>query len=275
MKQRLLLVLLALFTSIGWMKATITVTVSQGSKGTLSWTKSTNAGAIPVTLSVDGEDVTVSGTSISVENYVKDKSAQFVLDGSVSRFNVNGAKVESAFSVDGHTTLTYLEINGANGSRLTSVDLDAMDKAKLSTLKINNCSLKSLPNNLAANMVDKATVDLQNNELSDVSGLVVNRELTYKFGGNQINEWPKMENAKATIEYGSQSSLEISRTASQANDWFDIWSGKGTANTGISYLYSNLGITVNDQTIDWRKCTSGSFRDSLIKKIDTYPSNFQ
>lgn len=275
MKQRLLLVLLALFTSIGWMKATITVTVSQGSKGTLSWTKSTNAGAIPVTLSVDGEDVTVSGTSISVENYVKDKSAQFVLDGSVSRFNVNGAKVEGAFSVNGHTTLTYLEINGANGSRLTSVNLDATDEAKLSTLKINNCGLESLPNNLAVNMVDKATVDLQNNELSDVSGLVVNRELTYKFGGNQINEWPKMENAKATIEYGSQSSLEISRTASQANDWFDIWSGKGTANTGISYLYSNLGITVNDLNFAWRKGTSGSFSASLIKKNDTYPSNFQ
>lgn len=275
MKQRLLLVLLALFTSIGWMKATITVTVSQGSKGTLSWTKSTNAGAIPVTLSVDGKDVTVSGTSISVENYVKDKSAKFVLDGSVSRFNVNGAKVEDAFSVDGHTTLTYLEINGANGSRLTSVNLDATDEAKLSTLKINNCGLTKLPNYLSANLVDKATVDLQNNELSDVSSLVVNRELTYKLGGNKINQWPKMESAKATLEYGSQSSLEISRTASQANDWFDIWSGKGTADNSISYLYSNLGITVNDLNFAWRKGTEGSFSSSLIKKNDTYPSNFQ
>ena len=38
MKQRLLLVLLALFTSIGWMNATVKLTVPKGATGSLSFT---------------------------------------------------------------------------------------------------------------------------------------------------------------------------------------------------------------------------------------------
>ncbi len=275
MKQRLLLVLLALFTSIGWMKATITVTVSQGSKGTLSWTKSTNAGAIPVTLSVDGEDVTVSGTSISVENYVKDKSAQFVLDGSVSRFNVNGAKVEGNFSVAGHTTLTSLIIKGANGSKLTSVNLDNTNKAQLGTLTINNCGLESLPNYLSANLVDGATVDLQNNELSDVRTLNVSKELTYKFGGNKIKEWPSLDSANENliIEYGSQSAALIERTASAANAWFDIWNGDATgSNSGLKGAYKMIDSDVSKVSFSWKDTND---RNVTVKAHDTNKGEFQ
>ena len=131
MKQRLLLVLLALFTSIGWMNATITVTVSKGSSGTISWSKSTNEGAQPITLTIARNAVNVSGTSINVADYVKENSAKFELEGSVSSFSVNGAKVEGAFIVERHTTLTSLIIKGANGSKLTSVNLDNTNKAQL------------------------------------------------------------------------------------------------------------------------------------------------
>ena len=38
MKQRLLLVLLALFTSIGWMNADVKLTIPKGATGSLSFT---------------------------------------------------------------------------------------------------------------------------------------------------------------------------------------------------------------------------------------------
>ena len=277
MKQRLLFTLLALFVSIGLVNATITVTVSKGSTGSLSWTKSTNQGAVPVSLTIGGTAESVSGTSINVANYVKDKSATFVLEGSVSRFAVNDVKVEGGFVVEGHTTLTSLIIKGAKGSKLTGVMLDNTDKAQLSTLQINDCGLESLPNYLAVNMVDEATVDLQNNELKNIKDLSITKELKYKFGGNQIHEWPDMKDAKATIEYGSQSSLLVEREAEAANEWFDIWDGTGT---GVTNLYSGLyhnGVAISAENLNfnWRKGTSGSFSSSLIKKSDTYAGNFQ
>ena len=50
MKQRLLLVLLALFTSIGWMNAKVVLTIDKGTKGTLTFQKATgeNKAAISI-----------------------------------------------------------------------------------------------------------------------------------------------------------------------------------------------------------------------------------
>ena len=275
MKQRLLFTLLALFVSIGLVNATITVTVSKGSTGSLSWTKSTNQGAVPVSLTIGGTAESVSGTSINVANYVKDKSATFVLEGSVSRFAVNDVKVEGNFVVDGHTTLTSLIIKGAKGSKLTSVTLDDTDKAQLSTLQINDCGLESLPNYLSVNLAEKATVDLQNNELSSVKDLVVTRELTYKFGGNKIKDWPSLDNANAklNIEYGSQSEALIERTAGAANAWFDIWNGDNSgSNTGLKGAYGMIDGDVSKVSFSWKDAND---RSVTVKAHDTNKGEFQ
>lgn len=263
MKQRLLLVLLALFTSIGWMNADVVLTIDKGTKGSLSFTKASGkTDAIKIN---EDEQTGTSFTLKGDENLTK-----ITISGPLATLNVNlkvtGVDVTNASDL---TSLTFSSTAGSNiGTNFSFTD----PNGKLATLTADNCGLTSLPENLSSALAGKATVSLKNNKLSDVSTLNTNGEITYNFDGNQITTWPSLPNdSKTTINYGSQSSAEITAIADQANEWFDVWS-KATLGT----LYSGSKITVASQlNYSWRKGTSGSFSTTLIKKSDTYAGNFQ
>ena len=262
MKQRLLFVLLALFTSIGWMNAKVVLTIDKGTKGSLSFTKATGE---------NKDDITINGNKTSGTSFtLKGDEGRTTIEitGSLATLNVN-LKVTGVTITDA-SDLTSLTFSSTAGSVINSFTFDTTE-GKLATLTADNCGLISLPTNLKSALADKATVSLKNNKLKSISAsdLKDAKDITYNFDGNEITSWEKLTNA--SITYGSQSSAEIKATADQANEWFDVWS-KATLGT----LYSGSKITVASQlNYSWRKGTSGSFSTTLIKKSDTYAGNFQ
>lgn len=259
MKQRLLLVLLALFTSIGWMNAKVVLTIDKGTKGSLSFTKAT--GENKDDISINGNKP--SGTSFTLKG--DEETTTIEITGSLATLNVN-FKV-TGVTVTGASDLTSLTFSSTAGSVISSFSLDG--NGKLATLTADNCGLTNLPTGLKEALANKATVSLKNNKLNAVSNLKDAEGISYYFDGNEITTWQKIE--KASITYGSQSSAKINAIADQANEWFDVWNKAQLEN-----LYKGSKITAASQlNYSWRKGTSGSFSTTLIKKSDTYAGNFQ
>lgn len=256
MKQRLLLVLLALFTSIGWMNADVVkLTIPKGATGSLSFT---------------GENVLIGGekksSPFSINELVKETGTTVTISGDLATLTIN-TKVTEA-TVDGMDKLTSLVFSSTAGSDLKGLFTFSGTKGNLATLTADNCGLTSLPTGLKDALADKATVSLKNNKITTVSDLKDAKDITYNFDGNEIKTWQKLMNA--SITYGSQSSAEIKPASKPiANEWFDVW-------TAVSTQYNNTKVTAASQlNYAWRKGTSGSFSTTLIKKSDTYAGNFQ
>lgn len=116
MKQRLLLVLLALFTSIGWMKAddqTVTLTIPAGKSITVSFD---NTSGIETTPSVQ-----FSGKSFTYKNENKTNDATFVISkGTYASMTINGGATKITFANSGSDLKTLTIGNGD----LASLDLD-------------------------------------------------------------------------------------------------------------------------------------------------------
>lgn len=255
MKQRLLLVLLALFTSIGWMNAGVKLTVASGTTGTLTFSKASGNDKLNIVISGNGvEQANVTSTSYKLTG----KETSIQIDGSLASLTVD-ADIQSA-EISTASDLKSLTFKKKVGS------IDFKDNnTKLTSLTADGCGLTSLPTNLENALADIATVNLKNNKLnSATTGLKLDSKVTYYFDGNQIVNWPRSTD-KAVFNYGTQTT-NIQLTATQANQWFDIWNG---VNGKISSL------TQENATYAWRKGTSGSFSTSLIKQSETYPSNFQ
>lgn len=255
MKQRLLLVLLALFTSIGWMNATVKLTVPAGATGSLSFTVAKDG-----TVSIDG--VAQETTSYTITKN-ETTEQQIEITGELATLTVN-TKVTSV-EVSDAKDLTSLVFNTA--SEITSFNLS---DCALKTLTANNCGLERLPNNLSKSLADGATVNLKDNKLTDVSNLDLSKKATYYFDGNQITKWPTYTDAKATINYGSQGSVAPTGLSTVANEWFDIFS-----KIQAKYYPMLSATDASKLSYSWRKGTSGSFSTTLIKKSDTYAGNFQ
>ena len=257
MKQRLLLVLLALFTSIGWMNAEVVLTVSK-STGTLTFSKASGTDKAAISIIVDGTPQTGITTSYKLTG----KEGTIAIKGALESLTVD-ADITSA-TITGASDLKTLVFK----KKVGSINFPNDNTTKLTTFTADGCGLTSLPTNLANVLADNATVSLKKNELTTVvSGLNLDAKITYNFDGNKITTWPDMTNAKATINYGSQSLTLESTPTAIANQWFDI--------------YDKVSSTINNSlkkenaTYAWRKGTSGSFSTSLIKQSETYPSNFQ
>lgn len=257
MKQRLLLVLLALFTSIGWMNAKVVLKVASGTEGTLTFAKASGTDKDPISITVDG----TAQTSITTSYKLTGKETDIEIGGSLYSLTVDAditlATIEDAYDLK---TLVFKK-------KVGSINFTG-NNTKLTSLTADGCGLKNLPNNLENALADNATVSLKKNELTTVeTGLKLNAKITYNFDGNKITTWPDMKEAKATINYGSQSLTLESTPTAIANQWFDI--------------YDKVSSTINNSlkkenaTYAWRKGTSGSFSTSLIKQSETYPSNFQ
>ena len=206
MKQRLLLVLLALFTSIGWMNADVTLTIPKGATGSLSFT-ATKEGKV----SINKEEQTSTSYTIKKDDT---NSQQIQITGELATLTVN-TKVTSV-KVSDAKDLTSLVFNTA--SEITTFTLDG--SCDLKTLTANNCGLESLPDDLSKSLAEDATVNLKDNKLTDVSNLDLTQKATYYFDGNQITTWPNYRNAKATINYGSQGSVAPANLSTIANEWF-------------------------------------------------------
>lgn len=257
MKQRLLLVLLALFTSIGWMNAKVVLTVDPGTTGTLTFSKASGTDKDAISIIVDNS----AQTGITTSYKLTGKETKIEIGGSLYSLTVDAditlATIEDAFDLK---TLVFKK-------KVGSINFTG-NNTKLTSLTADGCGLKNLPDNLQNALADNATVSLKKNELTTVeSGLKLNAKITYNFDGNKITTWPNMEDAKATINYGSQSLTLESTPTTIANQWFDIYE-KVTGTISSSLKKENA-------TYAWRKGTSGSFSTSLIKQSDTYPSNFQ
>lgn len=250
MKQRLLLVLLALFTSIGWMNAKVVLKVTSGTKGTLTFTKASSGDAIQI------NDEEKTGTSYTLTG---EEGAEITITGSLASLTVD-ADIQSA-EISTASDLKSLTFK----KKVESINFTD-NNTKLTSLTADGCGLKNLPDNLQNALADNATVSLKKNELTTVeSGLKLNAKITYNFDGNKITSWPNMKGAKATINYGSQS-LTGTQTAT-ANQWFDVYAKVEST--------INSSLKKENATYAWRKGTSGSFSTSLIKQSETYPSNFQ
>ena len=265
MKQRLLLVLLALFTSlftsIGWMKADVTLTIPKGATGSLSFTKTASTEKIYI-----GTDEVTS--PYKIDDLVKTDNVTITILGKLASLTVN-TKVTSVTVTDA-LDLTSLTFSSTAGSNIGTSFSFSGTNGKLATLTADNCGLTSLPTDLKNALADKATVSLENNKLKSISAsdLKDAKDITYNFDGNEITSWPKLENA--SITYGSQSSAEIKPNSKPvANEWFDVW-------TVVYSKYAQTKVTTASQlNYSWRKGTSGSFSTTLIKKSDTYAGNFQ
>ena len=262
MKQRLLLVLLALFTSIGWMNAEVVLTFESGTKGSLSFTKASGT---------DKDDILINGNKPTGTSFTlkgDEKITEIKINGSLATLSVN-FKV-TGVTVTGASDLTSLTFSSTAGSVINSFTFNTTE-GKLATLTADNCGLTSLPSNLSSALADKATVSLKNNKLGSISAddLKDAKDITYNFDGNKITSWPELE--YASITYGSQSSAEIKPASKPiANEWFDVWTSVAKEK------YTNTKVTAASQlNYAWRKGTSGSFSTSLIKKSDTYAGNFQ
>lgn len=256
MKQRLLLVLLALFTSIGWMNATVKLTVPKGATGSLSFTAAKDG-----TVSIGGVEQKTTSYTIT-KNETTDQ--QIEITGKLATLTVN-TKVTNVVVSDAED-LTSLVFNTA--SEIATFTLDG--SCKLKTLTANNCGLESLPDDLSKSLAEDATVNLKDNKLTNVSNLNLTQKATYYFDGNQITTWPDYTNAKATINYGSQGSVAPANLSTIANEWFDIFS-----KIQAKYYPMLSATDASKLSYSWRKGTSGSFSTTLIKKSDTYAGNFQ
>lgn len=116
MKQRLLLVLLALFTSIGWMNADVTLTIPKGATGSLSFTAVTGNDATPVSI----EGVGTIPSPYKIDDLVKDAQKDIKLQGSLKTLNVN-TKVTGNVILTDAFQLTSLVFSSTAGSTITNI----------------------------------------------------------------------------------------------------------------------------------------------------------
>lgn len=236
------------------------MTIESGTKGSLSFTKATGDNKEAITIN-GGEQ---KGTSYTLTGK---EGTTITIKGSLATLNVN-LKV-TGVSVTDASDLTSLTFSSTAGSNIGTNFSFSDTNGKLATLTADNCGLTSLPENLLFALADKATVSLKNNKLTAVSDLKDAEGISYNFDGNEIKTWQELTNA--SITYGSQSSAEITATADQVNEWFDVWS-----EALLDNYYKGSKITAASQlNYSWRKGTSGSFSTTLIKKSDTYAGNFQ
>ena len=198
MKQRLLLVLLALFTSIGWMNAGIALKVPQGATGSLTISKVTT-GEIQEPITINGQTISSNSYTYKIDDIAKNNDATITLGGSIKSLNISTKVTE--ITVDGAFQLTDLTFS--KESQITKFDFTGTNGA-LANLTADNCGLISLPTNLKSALADKATVSLKNNKLTNIiaTDLVDKENISYSFDGNQISQWPTLK--KASISYGKQ-----------------------------------------------------------------------
>lgn len=194
MKQRLLLVLLALFTSIGWMTAqnnTVTITVPQNSGD--------------VSISVSGMDGTfeVKGGETNPEDLGSGwTSKSFKLK--------NNASDKATWTLTGN--FTGLTVSNAS---VTSI---AVNHSTLKTLTASSINLSSITFNSASAL---ETVNVSTNQLKEITEVPASVK-TLNISGNQILDIKSLAAKGRTVTYGTQTVDKTSVSNIVANKWADL-----------------------------------------------------
>ena len=198
MKQRLLLVLLALFTSIGWMTAqnTVTITVPQ------------NSGDVSISVSGMDSKGTFSATNDKeIETDPKDLSTGWT---SKSFKLKNNASSETEWILSGD--FTGLTISNA------SVNKIEVDHNELTSLTASSINLTTITFTNATTALE--TVNVSTNQLTAIT--VPSNVKTLNISGNQINDITKLAADGRTVTYGTQTANKQSVDGIVANKWSNI-----------------------------------------------------
>ena len=232
MKQRLLLVLLALFTSIGWMNATVKLTVPAGATGSLSFTVAKGG-----TVSIGG--VAQETTSYTItKNETTDQQIEII--GELATLTIN-TKVTSV-EVSDAEELTSLVFNTASEIKTFALD----GSCKLKTLTANNCGLTDFPTNLETSLATPSkdvtvSVSLKNNKLTSASSFLTSlleKEISIDLSGNNITTWPNFSvNDKIKITFGDQGEFNGPK-AQKANEWYDVLAQLDTKIKATDWTYT-------------------------------------
>lgn len=196
MKQRLLLVLLALFTSIGWMTAqnnTVTITVPQNSGD--------------VSISVSGMD---SKTALLVQGGETDPKDLGSGWTSKSFKLKNNASDKATWTLTGN--FTGLTVSNAS---VTSI---AVNHSTLKTLTASSINLSSITFNSASAL---ETVNVSTNQLKEITEVPASVK-TLNISGNQILDIKSLAAKGRTVTYGTQTVDKTSVSNIVANKWADL-----------------------------------------------------
>lgn len=257
MKQRLLLVLLALFTSIGWMNAGVKLTVASGTTGTLTFSKASGNDKLNIVISGSGvEQANVTSTSYKLTG----KETSILIDGSLASLTVDADITSADITQAGDLkTLTF-------NKKVGSISFTDDDYTKLNSLTANGGGLSGIPTNLHKALAENATVSLQNHEnLKDVSDLADIKGVKYNLTGCKIYIWPS-KFSNATITYGKQAlTIDLTKNGTvKANAWLDVY---GALNEQISSFLKSNKIPTSDLTITWE---GGSFESATSSERLSY-----
>lgn len=192
MKQRLLLVLLALFTSIGWMAAqtnTVTITVPK------------NSGDVSISVSGAKDDFNVSGGTTDPNPLGAGATKTFKLK--------NNASGEAKWTLAGE--FTGLTVSNA------SVKSIAVNHSTLKTLTASSINLTDIT---FTNAPVLETVNVSTNQLTTIT--VPDNVKTLNISGNQINDITKLAVDGRTVTYGTQTVDKTSVSGIVANIWADL-----------------------------------------------------
>lgn len=196
MKQRLLLVLLALFTSIGWMTAqnnTVTITVPQNSGD--------------VSISVSGMNSTGTFTVKGGDTDPTDLSSGWT---SKSFKLKNNASSETEWTLKGN--FTGLTVSNASVKSIT------VNHSTLKTLTASSINLTAITFTSASVL---ETVNVSTNQLKEITEVPASVK-TLNISGNQINDITKLAKDGRTVTYGTQTANKQSIEGIVANKWSNI-----------------------------------------------------
>lgn len=199
MKQRLLLVLLALFTSIGWMKAenTVTIIVPQNSGDvSISVSGMDSKGSFTANATGGTTDPTDLGSgwtskSFKLKNNAKDETTTWTLTGDFTGLTISNASVKSI--VVNHSTLKTLTASSINLTDITFTNASVLE-----------------------------TVNVSTNQLKEITKVPASVK-TLNISGNQISDIKSLAAKGRTVTYGTQTVDKTTDvTGIVANKWADL-----------------------------------------------------
>lgn len=269
MKQRLLLALLMLLTSAGFLKADIRITVPKGATPVIA-VSGLDATQLPVlykdqaivhTFKDGASSYTVTADEENEQVFVISSNPHkgLTITGKISNLEINetfgtlesvtASGVElSAFTLANAPGLTSLNLSD---NKLTSINVSAA--TKLATLKVANNELKSLGSQLPASLT---TLDISNNgyEGNDykVNYLYLKNLTSLTLGGNRLIAAEVPTNCK--VNYGIQEFTEKNTYRVKANANLNI----GTMANAYG-LAEALEITSATQS-EWKKKVNSEYQ---------------
>ena len=239
MKQRLLFVLLALFTSIGWMKAqnqTVTLTIPAEKSITVSFD---NTLGIETTPSVQFS----SNKSFTYKNEDKTKEATFIISkGQYASMTINGGATKIIFDNSGKSLKTLTIGNGD----LATLDLDGALNT-ITELTIGTNKLITVPGK--QNQMTKYSIGIQSPTLTLKEGVSNWGPANEGYTPNLDDLFTNYYSESATFELvdwqyanGGSASAVVHHTPGTAKYYF--YKGGDTYKEGDEYIDGEFTCTV-------------------------------